>query len=80
MFKAKILPLRRFFAEAMTDQEPVEVYERWQMKNGEFAVIQFRLGPDATGHVEGSEIPHAWTDGKSAAGSGYDLCGLEPKP
>ncbi len=55
----------------MTD--PVEVYERWQMKNGEFAVIQFRSGHDAVGHVEGIGISERWSDGKSPSGSGYDL-------
>jgi len=52
-----------------------QVNERWKMRNGEIAIIEFRNHEASvcSGHLEGSRIPFCWSKGKTGSGNGYDL-------
>ena len=57
-----------------------EVSERWRLRNGCHAIVTQSSESICVGHIEGCDAVHSWRDGKTPAGSGYDLVRLEPTP
>jgi hypothetical protein len=49
------------------------VNESWKLRNGSVAHISYRGYGFAAGVIDNSDAVHVWANGKTEAGSGYDL-------